>query len=89
MTIKYICDHCKREYDEGNVFPEEYGKHICADCLKVRIWDMTKRISETELSRYGSEAISLIYLRLADCIAQLNVSESHLTDATHPKKVMR
>ena len=78
MTTKYICDFCKKEYDKTKVWrtrsSPDSDRHICIDCMIVRIRDMADGLGYLDLRNKPPEVVFAVHNELAECYVRLNTT---------------
>lgn len=72
MTIHctYECDVCHKEYKENEVVSIS-DKHICRDCMKIRIWDYARKVYGTGINDLEINTVKWMYISLKNIVSAI------------------
>lgn len=72
MTIHctYECDVCHEEYKKDEVVSIS-DKHICRNCMKVKIWDYAKKVYGTGINDLDINTVKWVYISLKNIVSAI------------------
>ena len=72
MTIHctYECDVCHEEYKKDEVVSIS-DKHICRNCMKVKIWDYAKKVYGTGINDLDINTVKWMYISLKNVVSAI------------------
>ena len=72
MTIHctYECDVCHEKYKENEVVSIS-DKHICRNCMKVKIWDYAKKVYGTGINDLDINTVKWMYVSLKNMVSAI------------------
>lgn len=75
MTIHYTyeCDVCHKNYDKEELvkLDRDGNNHICRYCMKVKIWDYSKKVYGTGINDLDINTVKWMYISLKNIVSAI------------------